>query len=70
MRILIFIGGILIAALGFMVFQQTKDPTLLQGGLTLGGGLVICGFFSLRAKWHGITGAAVLALLLAARTVP
>lgn len=70
MRILIFIGGILIAALGFMVFQQTKDPTLLQGGLTLGGGLIICGFFSLRAKWHGITGAGVLAMLGAVRTIP
>jgi hypothetical protein len=69
-RILIFIGGILIVALGFVVFQQTKDPTLLQGGLTLGGGLIICGVFSLKAKWHGITGAGVLALLGAARTVP
>ncbi|MEK7952109.1 hypothetical protein [Luteolibacter soli] len=70
MRILIFIGGILIAALGFMVFQQTKDPTLLQGGLTLGGGFIICGFFSLKAKWHGIMGAAILSLLGAARTIP
>lgn len=70
MRILIFIGGILIAALGFVVFQQTKDPTLLQGGLTLGGGLIICGLFSIKAKWHGITGAGILALLGAARTIP
>ena len=70
MRILIFIAGTLIAALGFFVFQQTKDPTLLQGGLTLGGGLIICGFFSVKAKWHGITGAGMLALLGAVRTVP
>ncbi len=70
MRILIFIGGILLATLGFVVFQQTKDPSLLQGGLTLGGGLIICGIFSLKAKWHGITGAGVLALLGAVRTVP
>jgi hypothetical protein len=69
-RILIFIGGILLVVLGLAVFRETKDPTLLQGGLTLGGGLVICGFFSLKAKWHGITGAAVLALLGAARTLP
>jgi len=69
-RILIFIGGILLAAFGFIVFRQTKDPTLLQGGLTLGGGLIICGFFSLKAPWHGIAGAGVLALLGAARTVP
>jgi hypothetical protein len=62
-RILIFIGGILLVVLGLAVFRETKDPTLLQGGLTLGGGLVICGFFSLKAKWHGITGAAVLAKL-------
>ena len=67
---MIFIGGILIAAFGFVVFQQTKDPTLLQGGLTLGGGLIICGFFSLKAKWHGIVGAAVLALLGSVRTLP
>jgi hypothetical protein len=69
-RILIFIGGLLIAALGIVVFRQTKDPILLQGGLTLGGGLVICSLFSIRAKWHGITGAAVLALLGAVRTLP
>ncbi|MCW1886656.1 hypothetical protein OKA04_18095 [Luteolibacter flavescens] len=70
MRILIFTGGILIALLGLAVFQQTKDPVLLQGGLTLGGGFVICGIFSLRSKWHGITGAGVLALLGAARSLP
>lgn len=39
----------------------------LQGALTLGGGMIICGLFSLKMKWHGLIGAAVLGLLGAAR---
>ena len=70
MRALIFIAGFLLAGLGFLAFQQTKDPSTLQGGLTLGGGLVICGIFSIKSKWHGFVGAAVLAFLGAMRTVP
>lgn len=70
MRTLIFIAGFLIATLGVVVFRQTKDPALLQGGLTLGGGFIICGIFSVKAKWHGIVGAGVLSLLGTARTVP
>ncbi|QJE94879.1 hypothetical protein [Luteolibacter luteus] len=70
MRALLFIAGILLAALGFLAFQGSKDPLLLQGGLTLGGGFVICGIFSIRAKWHGIAGAGLLAFLGFIRTVP
>ena len=70
MRIVIFLAGFLLAALGFVVFRQTNDPSLLQGGLTLGGGFIICGIFSLKAKWHGIVGAGVLALLGAVRAAP
>jgi hypothetical protein len=69
-RFVIFSAGLLIAALGLAAFRETKDPTLLQGGLTLGGGFVICGIFSVKAKWHGIVGAGVLALLGLVRTLP
>lgn len=70
MRIVIFLAGALLAVLGLIVFRQTKDPSLLQGGLTLGGGFVICGIFSLSAKWHGVVGAGVLALLGLIRALP
>lgn len=70
MRALIFIAGALLAGLGFFAFQQTKDPSALQGGLTLGGGLIICGIFSIKSKWHGLVGAGLLAFLGAMRTVP
>ena len=35
----------------------------LMGGLTLGGALVICGFFTLHSYWHGVGGAAFVSLL-------
>jgi hypothetical protein len=70
MQRLIFATGALLIAIGFGAFQMSKDPSLLQGGLTLGGGFIICGIFSMKAKWHGIIGAGVLALLGAARTIP
>ena len=69
MRPLIFAAGIATSALGFLSFSQIEDPTLLQSALTLGGGWIICGLFSLKAPWHGFGGAAVLALLGAARCV-
>lgn len=70
MRALLFLAGFLLAALGFLAFHGSKDPLLLQGGLTLGGGFIICGIFAIRAKWHGIAGAGVLAFLGFLRTVP
>lgn len=70
MRPLIFTAGSLTSALGFVADSMIGDPALFQGALTLGGGFIICGLFSLNSKWHGIIGAAVLALLGAARCAP
>jgi len=70
MRALIFIAGVLVCILGFLAFKKPEDFPLLQGGLTLGGGLIICGLFSLRSKWHGIAGAGILAMLGASRGLP
>jgi hypothetical protein len=70
MRPLIFTAGSLISAMGFVADAMIGDPALFQGALTLGGGFLICGLFSFSAKWHGIIGAAVLALLGAARCAP
>ena len=70
MRVLIFIGGLAVCLLGFLFFKSPGDFPILQGGLTLGGGLVICGLFSLRSKWHGIAGAGVLSFLGIMRAVP
>ena len=69
MRPLIFIAGIITLALGFISHAQLEDPTLLQGALTLGGGWIICGLFSIYSKLHGFIGAAVLALLAAGRSL-
>lgn len=57
-------------ALGFIGMSTLGDPGLFQGALTLGGGWIICGFFSLSSRWHGILGAGILALLGAARCAP
>ena len=70
MRALLFTAGLLLCGLGFLAFRSSGDPMLLQGGLTLGGGWIICGLFSLRAKWHGIIGAGVLAFLGGIRSLP
>jgi len=69
-RALIFIAGFLLAGLGILAFRSSGDPMLLQGGLTLGGGWIICGLFSLRSKWHGLIGAGLLAFLGGIRTLP
>lgn len=70
MRFQIFFSGAAVLALGVAAMQMLeKDAAIgfLQGALTLGGGFFICGFFSLKMKWHGIIGGGVLALLGAAR---
>ncbi len=72
MRFQIFFSGAMILILGVMGMQVlAKNDALafLQGALTLGGGMLICGLFSLKMQWHGIIGAGVLALLGAARGV-
>ena len=66
MRIHVFFSGVAVLALGVMaqrMLGKTDGLAFLQGALTLGGGLLICGLFSLKMKWHGLIGAGVLALL-------
>lgn len=70
MRLQIFFSGSAVLALGAAAMRiLEKDAAIgfLQGALTLGGGIIICGLFSLKMKWHGIIGAGVLGLLGAAR---
>lgn len=51
-----------------MVMLEKKDSLgFLVGAMQLGGGIVICGLFSIRMEWHGIIGAGILTLLGAAR---
>jgi len=72
MRIQIFTNGALMLALGFYgmtLLDRMEALALLQGTLLLGGGIIICGLFSLKMKWHGIVGAGVIALLGAARGI-
>jgi hypothetical protein len=68
----IFSSGFLVSALGISagkVLGGDEGMAFLQGALTLGGGLLICGLFSFKARWHGIVGAGILALLGAARGI-
>lgn len=70
MRIQIFASGFLMLGLGILGMLQLDKKVgleMLQGALLLGGGLIICGLFTLKMHWHGITGAGVLGLLGAAR---
>lgn len=70
MRFQIFFSGVAIGALGMVatrLLESGEGTAFLLGSLTLAGGLLICGLFSLKMKWHGIIGAGVLALLGAAR---
>jgi len=72
MRFYIFLSGATIGAMGvaaMSVLDYSQAIGFLQGALTLGGGILICGIFSIKMKWHGIIGAGVLALLGAARGV-
>ncbi len=70
MRPAIFLSGILVIGLGISALQMLeKQPAFgfFQGAITLGGGFLICGLFSLKMHWHGIIGAGVLGLLGTAR---
>ncbi len=70
MRVYIFICGLTILAMGGAAPSLLERPDamgFLQGALQLGGGMVICGIFSIKMQWHGIIGAGILALLGAAR---
>lgn len=65
-RFQIFFSAVVVIGLGLFAMQileRNEALGFLQGALTLGGGLLICGLFSLKSQWHGIIGAGVLALL-------
>jgi hypothetical protein len=70
MRLIIFSGGLTILATGGAALYLLNKPDaigFLVGAMQLGGGIVICGLFSLKMQWHGIIGAGILALLGMAR---
>ena len=70
MRFYIFTSGLTILATGFAatsLLEKNLAIGFAQGALTLGGGILICGIFSIKMQWHGIIGAGVLAMLGAAR---
>jgi hypothetical protein len=70
MRISIFLSGATILAMGgvaMAVLEKADAVGFLTGAMQLGGGMVICGLFSIRMNWHGVIGAGILALLGGAR---
>lgn len=65
-RIAIFLAAATVIGLGFLglrLLEKDDGMALLLGSLTLGGGILISGLFSLKMPWHGILAAGVLALL-------
>lgn len=69
-RVYIFLIGVAIIAIGILGLSRIdKDAAmpLLVGCLTLGGGFIICGLFSIKMLWHGVIGAGALALISFAR---
>lgn len=70
MRFYIFFCGLAILAMGWVatyLLQRPQSIEFLQGALQLGGGILICGIFSIRMKWHGLIGAGIMGMLGAAR---
>jgi hypothetical protein len=70
MRFSIFLSGAAVLAMGGVALAVLDKPDavgFLTGAMQLGGGIVICGLFSLKMQWHGVIGAGILALLGAAR---
>lgn len=70
MRIQVFLSGLIVLAIGIAGTQfLPKMPgfEFLRGALTLGGALLICGFFMIRMPWHGLIGAGIVSLLGAAK---
>lgn len=76
MRFFVFVCGVTIVAMGVATTRLMAPdiwPGFLRDTLTLGGGLIICGIFSLKMPWHGFIGAGVMALIGAAvglKTLP
>lgn len=69
-RAYIFIIGFAIIGIGVLGLSRIDKEAamgLMIGSLTLGGGLIICGLFSIKMLWHGVIGAGVIALLSFAR---
>lgn len=65
-RAYIFLAGAVVIAIGIVgmsSLEKNAGMAFLLGCLTLGGGFIICGLFTIRMLWHGIIGAGVLALL-------
>ena len=65
-RAYIFLAGFAVIGLGFFgrsVLDEQASMGFMVGSLTLGGGFIICGLFTLKMLWHGVAGAGVLALL-------
>ena len=65
-RISLFLAAAAIIGLGItgtLRLEKEAGMAFLLGSLTLGGGFLICGLFSLKMPWHGIIGGGVLALL-------
>ncbi len=70
MRFYVFFSGVMILAFGVTarnILARQEALPYLEGAFYLGGSIIICGFFSLKFKWHGLIGAGVLGLLGAAR---
>ncbi len=70
MRFQVFLSGVAVLALGAAathLLAGNESLAFLQGALTLGGGIIICGLFALKSYWHGLIGAAILGLLGCAR---
>jgi hypothetical protein len=70
MRFQVFLSGAAIVALGgaaMRLLEHSEALAFLLGALTLGGGIIICGLFALKSRWHGLIGAGILGLLGAAR---
>jgi hypothetical protein len=69
-RAYIFLIGVAIIAIGILAqtrIEKEAAMALLVGCLTLGGGFIICGLFTIKMKWHGILGAGALSLISFAR---
>jgi hypothetical protein len=65
-RVSIFLAAVAVIGLGFYgtrLLAKDEGMAFLLGCLTLGGGFLITGLFSLKMPSHGIIGAGVLALL-------
>jgi hypothetical protein len=73
MRAYLLLQGLLIIGVGFagkmMHSGRNEGFSFLQGGLTLGGALLICGLFAIKNPWHGMIGGGVVALIGFCRTM-